>query len=212
MIKKSVFLLVLGFVSMLALAQETGYKAVAHAEQATADLNNMASKLSSIQSDFVQEKHMEFLDVTVTSKGKFWFNRPNKLRWEYVDPFNYVIVINNGKITISDNGQNSEFKVKGNKIFEQINYVIVNSLSGKIDGDDKYDVSLFENADSYLVKMLPKAEDVKEVLNEMNMYISKPDLSVYKIKMVESTSDYNIITFNNRKLNESIPDHVFIID
>lgn len=196
----------------IANAQEEGFETVQDPKLVGAKLNNMSEKLTTIESDFIQQKHMTYLSVTVESKGKFWYKKENQMRWEYTEPYNYLVLISDGKVTIDDGGKNSEFKVKGNKIFEQINEIISSSVRGNIMDDGRFEVSLFQNAEYYMVKLLPKSEEIKQVITEMYMYFDKNAVSVSKIKMVEKSGDYTLIIFENKKLNEPIPASVFTVN
>ena len=65
-------------------------------------LNSNLEKINSIKSDFIQQKQLEYLDETIVSKGQFWFKKENQLRWAYDEPFEYVIILSNGKFIIKD--------------------------------------------------------------------------------------------------------------
>ncbi len=77
--------------------------------------------------------------------------------------------------------------------------------------DKNFAVEAYENSSSYKVKLRPKVAHLKEILSQVEMYFSKKDMSVYKVKMVENEDDYTEINFNNRKLNEKISEDIFII-
>src|SRR6056297_3531003 len=111
-----------------AFAQEDNFKRVAEEEEVGSILNQKAKKIQTITSDFIQKKHMDYLTVTIKSKGSFWFKKENYLRWEYKEPFLYKIVIKNGKIFIANEENNSEFNIKGNKIFREVNNIIVSAV------------------------------------------------------------------------------------
>ncbi|MBK8807654.1 MAG: outer membrane lipoprotein carrier protein LolA [Bacteroidales bacterium] len=196
----------------LVFAQESNYTLVPQNKEIETKINNMANSLNTIQSDFTQQKHMTYLSVTVESKGKFWYQKENKMRWQYTEPYKYTILIKDGKITIDDGGKNSEFKVKGNKIFEQMNEIISASIKGTIMKDERFAVTLYENNAFYMVKLLPKSPEVKEVIAEMFMYFDKTGFSVSKVKMVEKSGDYTLINFSNKKVNDPIPASVFILN
>ncbi len=152
---------------------------------------------------------MEFLDVTLVSKGKFWFKKENSLRWQYTDPYNYIIVINDGVVQISDDGKDQEFQVKGNRIFEQVNNIIVASMKGDVIDNDDFDVQLYENDQYYLVRLKPLKSEVLQVIHEMEMYFKKTTLQISRIRMNEPNDDYTLIRYTNRIINEPIPSSVF---
>ncbi len=205
---KTFFALLSFFIFFTAYSQ-SNFQPVGDVDAVGKKLDNMAKSLNSIQSDFHQEKHMDFLDVKLISKGRFWFKKENSLRWQYNEPYNYIVIVNDGVVQISDEGRNQEFQVKGNKIFEQVNNIIVASMSGDIIDSDDFDVELFENEEYYLVKLSPLKREIKQVIHEMEMYFEKSSLQISKIKMNEPNDDYTLIRYTNRKINEPIPASVF---
>src|SRR5690606_41397308 len=74
-------------------------------------------KVSSITSDFVQEKKMEYLDEAQVSKGKFWYKHESNLRWQYDEPYEYIIAIRNGSFYIKDGDKIKVYDVCGDPSF-----------------------------------------------------------------------------------------------
>ncbi len=205
---KTFFALVIFFLFFTAYSQ-SDIRPVEDLDAVGMKLDNMAKSLNSIQSDFHQEKYMDFLDVTLISKGKFWFQKENSLRWQYTEPYNYIVIVDDGVVKISDDGKNQEFQVKGNKIFEQVNNIIVASMKGDVIDNDDFEVKLFENDKFYLVKLKPLKKEILQVIHEMEMYFDKTSLQISKIKMNEPNDDYTLIRYTNHKINEPICESVF---
>lgn len=65
-----------------------------------------AQTVKSIESDFTQVKYLDVFDEKVTSKGKFYYQKSNKICMEYFRPMNYLIVINGSKLKIVSDGKN----------------------------------------------------------------------------------------------------------
>lgn len=170
-----------------------------------------SKKVGTIKSDFIQIKHLEALEVTVESKGKFWFKKENFLRWEYIEPYKYVIAIKNGTFTINDGKKTSSYDTESNKVFKEINNLIISSVRGNLLMDGNFAVEAFESETQYKVKLVPKIAQMKEVLSQIEMYFEKSDMSVSKVKMIEDEDNYTEIKFTNRKFNEDIPTETFTV-
>jgi outer membrane lipoprotein-sorting protein len=81
------------------------------------------------------------------------------------------------------------------------------TIQGNIFNDnERFTVEYFENNQQYLLKLIPKMQEMKSMLQSIHIFIDKSDLSVARIKMTESSDDYTSITFIDRKLNTTI-DH-----
>ncbi|OFX48207.1 MAG: hypothetical protein A2046_08265 [Bacteroidetes bacterium GWA2_30_7] len=176
-------------------------------------LNEITQKTQSIESNFIQEKHLSMLSDVITSEGIFKFKKENKIRWEYQKPFTYLVIINNDKISIKDENKTNTFDAKNNKVFEMMNNIISNCLKGTIlNSHADFNLKYFESTEFYVVKMIPKKKEVSSVLSEIYLYFDKTDLTVSKIKMQESSDDFTLIVFKNKKHNINIGDEAFIIN
>jgi outer membrane lipoprotein carrier protein len=96
-------------------------------------------------------------------------------------------------------------------MFQEMNRFISGCIQGDILKNDKdYATEYFESSKLYYVKLIPRAEKMKQMLNEVQIYFDKNDLTVSRLKMVESGEDYTKIDFFNKKLNVEIPLEKFI--
>ncbi len=210
---KQLIFLILFMLSFSSFSQEKGkFNTVKNIKELEQKLNTNSAKINSITSDFTQEKHLAYLNDVIVTKGKFWFKKENKLRWEYTSPFEYIIIINNGKFIIKDEDKINEFDINSNKAFQEVNNLIINSVKGTLLEEGKFEITAFKSTSSYLVVLIPKDNEMKKVLNKIELYFDISSLNISKVKMIENEDDYTIISFINRKLNEDIPASTFIIN
>lgn len=59
-----------------------------------AELEQSAAGIESLASDFVQEKHLEMFKETLVSHGRLYFAKPDKLRWELLEPVASGFILN----------------------------------------------------------------------------------------------------------------------
>ena len=175
-------------------------------------LEKTTKDLVSIESDFVQKKYLDVLSEEIESEGKLWYKKENKIRWHYKVPFDYLVILNNGKISINDEGNKNSFDLSGNKTFDKVNAMIVRSMQGRgITQDSDYETQVLESKTQFLVKLKPKEAKVKEYIQTIEVYFSKKDYHVDAVKMIEPAGDYTHILFKNRKINGSVADQLFIM-
>ncbi len=116
-----IFLILLLVVSSFSLkAQYPGFAPVANLEKFKTDFTTAAQKTLSIKSDFVQEKNMSMLSEKITSKGKFWFKKENKVRMEYTQPYQYLMIMNKDKVFMKDGKKENKISARSNKLFQSI--------------------------------------------------------------------------------------------
>ena len=175
-------------------------------------VEKMSKETNSLESDFVQVKNLSVLSEKITSKGSFAFMKQNNLRWEYVDPYKYVIVINKDKILIKDeNNKVKKYDMNANKVFKEVNDIMISCVNGDILKSNKFTIHYFENEKGYKLELLPNVKSMKESLKKINMYFDKTVTSVVKLEMVENGDDTTTIDFMNKKINATVSPDKFIL-
>lgn len=194
------------------LADTTDFKILKDPSSFIKKSNELSQSISTIESDFVQKKHLSFFSENVTSKGRFYFKKENMLRWEYISPIRYLMVMNQDKFYIKDNNKVTAFDVKSNKMISEINEIMISSIKGNILKDDgQFKISYFENNSIYLVKLVPLSSMMKEYIQRIELYFSKANFMLTELRMIERAGDYTNISFRNKKINEKIADEKFSI-
>lgn len=182
------------------------------AEMIRQKVQETAKRTNTIESDFVQEKEMSVLSEKITSKGKFYFKKEKKLRWEYTEPFPYLIVINSEQMLVKDDNTEKQVNVQSNKIFREINGIILGAVQGTLLADPKKFQASYSDARSwYAVKLIPQNSKIRESLSEIILYFNKNDYSVERLVMREASGDYTQIEFRAKKINQPIADEKFLI-
>ncbi|OFY57100.1 MAG: hypothetical protein A2Y87_10860 [Bacteroidetes bacterium RBG_13_46_8] len=186
-------------------AQEN-YKPMTDIEAFKGKLAAMSASTQTIVSDFIQEKSLIVLSEKIVSKGLFLFKKPDNIRWEYTEPYKYLIIISNNQLYTRDDKNQKQYDIQSNAMFQEMNRFISGCVQGDILKNDKdYVITYFEGSKSYFVKLIPRDEKMKQMLNEVQICFDRNDLTVSSLKMVESGEDYTRINFINRKLNTEIP-------
>jgi outer membrane lipoprotein-sorting protein len=193
-------------------AQYAGYKLLDGAENFKARFASASQKINTIKSDFVQEKELSMLSEKIISKGKFLFKKENAVRMEYTQPFQYLMIINGPKIYVKDSQKENKISAKSNKLFEQINKIMMDCVNGSALSSSDFTVKIFEGNDSYLAELSPVNKNLKTLFKNINLVIAKKDYAVMKIEMHEPSGDNTTLNFVNREMNVPIPDALFAIN
>lgn len=172
-------------------------------------LMDASQSTTAIKSDFVQEKNLSMIAEKVISKGVFYFKKDGKIRLEYRSPFKYLMVISDGKVLIKDDQKSTQIDIHKNRMFQQVNNIIINCVKGDVFTSGDFKVSLFENATQVKVEMTPLAKGMKEFFQSIFIFIDKKDYSANRIEMNELSGDNTIISFTNKELNGKIDDSLF---
>jgi outer membrane lipoprotein-sorting protein len=168
-------------------------------------LETMSDKVHAIESDFVQEKSLSILANKIVSKGHFLYKKDNNIRWEYNQPYSYLIIISNNKIFIKEDKSQKQYDIQSNKMFQEMNKFISGCIQGDILKNEKdFSAGYFEDETNYFVSLMPRQEAMRKMLNEIQIWFNKKDLTVSGITMIETGGDYTKIDFINKKLNTDI--------
>ena len=206
------FVAILAFCFSCNMAGQGTYKPMKDTLAFKQKVDKMSRETNTLESDFVQVKNLLVLSEKITSKGTFCFMKQNNLRWEYNDPYKYVIVITRDKILIKDeNNKVKKYDMNANKVFKEINDIMISCVNGDILKSDKFRILYFENDKGYKLELTPLVKSMKESLKKINMYFDKNVTSVIKLEMVENGDDSTTIDFMNKKLNGPVPPEKFTL-
>ncbi|MDU1890198.1 MAG: outer membrane lipoprotein carrier protein LolA [Dysgonomonas sp.] len=164
-------------------------------------IEQTASSVKSIESDFTQIKHLDIFDDNITSKGKFYYKHSDKICLEYTTPSKYLIVINGEKLKIVSDGKKNVMSLNSNKVMKEMRSMLASCMSGNISQVSGYQMEFFENAQQYLVKIKPTNKSVQEYISGFDIYFDKKDLSVSKLRISEAGNNYTDYLFTNKKYN-----------
>ena len=209
--RKLFFLLCMCMPVIWLQAQYAGYKTVADMTAFKGAFAVATKQTQTLKSDFVQEKNLGMLSEKITSKGKFWFKKDNMVRMEYNQPYQYLVVINKNDVFVKDGQKENKISTKSNKLFQQINRMMVDCVQGTALSNPDFKIAVFESTAAYLIELSPVAKGMKDYFKNINIILSKKDYSVNKLEMYEQSGDNTIISFINKEVNASIADALFAI-
>jgi len=208
--KKHFIYLFLFLLNASILFAQKEYQAVNDVSLVKKQIKTASAKLKTMQADFVQDKNLTFLDEIIQSKGRFVFRSPNSVRWEYTEPYYYLIIIDNGSITIKDEQKENKLEIASNPIFKQINKLMLSTVKGDILLNKDFDSKVYKNKDTYKLRLVPNDDNMKEFISSIDLILDQKDLTVISIKLIEPMGDYTFITFKNKVLNETLPKNSFM--
>ncbi len=165
--------------------------------------------IKTIKTDFIQFKHLDFLEKDIESSGKMIFKSPSSLKWKYINPYQYSITFKNNKIHINDQGNKSTVNAGNNKMFERINKLIVGTVSGNMFDDKEFVIEYYKNKDYNIAKLTPKESALKKYIKHVYLYFPPNEAVVSKVKLIEPSDDYTLIIFKNKVVNVPIDDALF---
>jgi outer membrane lipoprotein-sorting protein len=180
-------------------------------KQMVEKIDKTASVMTAMQCEFVQTKSMKLLSKEMHSKGIMYFKRPNKLRWQYITPYDYTFILNGDKVHIKSSKSTKNIDVQGNKMFRQITNIILNSVTGgNLNSSTDFNVEMYKKDNSYYAKLFPKKKELKQLYQVIEIYFDSSLTMVNRVRMLEKTGDETQVKLNNTKLNIAVDDKIFL--
>ena len=171
-------------------------------------VESAAKEVMSMQTDFVQQKHMSFLSKDIQSSGKMYLVSDGRLKWQYIEPNRYSIIFSGGKVHIDDDGKKST--IDGNqKLFEQIGKLISGSVKGDVFNEEEFNIDFFKEKTGVLVKLVPKSKTMLKYIKEVNLTFPDSEKTVSEVKLIEPSDNYTLLKFSKKLINERIDETVF---
>ena len=175
-------------------------------------INQAASGIKTMQCDFVQTKHLKMLNDKLVSKGKMYYQKSDKLRWEYVSPYAYTFILNADKVLLKNQKRNDVIDVNQNKVFKEIARIMMNTVTGNCLTDDKsFKTSLATTSTEWIATLTPQRKDMKGMFQKIILHFSKQKGMVTQVELIEKNGDKTLIELKNTKQNETLDAKLFAV-
>ena len=207
--KYTVLLIVLLFCS-ISLSAQYQNATEAQKKELVGKIKQVADEMNTMQCDFTQMKELTFMDDKITSEGKMYYKKTNKIRWEYTKPYQYVFSMDGQNIHIKQGDKATTMPANQSKLFKEISNVMVGGVSGAglVDSPD-FDTQLLVGSADYKIVLTPRKKEVKDLFSSIQLYVGKTEIRIRSVELIEQSGDKMTITLKNMQLNATINDAIF---
>jgi outer membrane lipoprotein carrier protein len=157
------------------------------------------------EADFFQEAHFNAMDMVDTAKGHLYFKPPDMMRWHYLTPEQYLIIVDGNTVWM----YNPEDK--------QVMTGLAQDYLGREGSADyfsnpkeltkEFTLELApeesEGPDYYLLRLVPKVK--RPELAELHLFISKETFDIVKAVTINPFGDRTDLTFSSYRFNQLDP-------
>ena len=173
-------------------------------------LTEVASSMQTMQCRFVQSKTMAMLAEPSVSEGRMYFVSPDHLRWEYLTPYSFALIVNGERIVKVTDGKTEVLDSNSGRMYQGITSMIMGSASGKKLFDaTAFDIVLYDDDACWKAEMTPKRRDMKRMFSQLVFYFDKKSQFIDHVEFVEAKGDKTVIQFMEVRLNAAIDDSIF---
>ncbi|MDY0282368.1 MAG: outer membrane lipoprotein carrier protein LolA [Salinivirgaceae bacterium] len=169
-----------------------------------------ADSVTSVQAEFVQEKHLPILARPLVSKGVFYYQAPRSLRWEYRWPVQSILSMHDGRVRrfVSTDGAPG-FREESGAGLEAMQVVmgeITQWLAGRFDDNPMFQTHLEAGRRIVLV---PKDDAFQKVIRRIVLNLSQQPGVMQSVVIYESEDAFTQLTFSKTVINAKIEDTLF---
>ena len=171
-------------------------------------IKTTAGSISSVEADFIQEKHMEILARPLVSKGKLYFQGAGSLRWEYRSPVRSVLLAHGSSINryVWKGGE----RIKDSGVRLQSMRIVLQEIAlwmkGRFDGNPGFTRELRPGR---IIILTPREKSIADIIQKIELKLSETPGVIRSVSIYEGGTSYTRIEFRNVKLNAKIPDPLF---
>lgn len=165
--------------------------------------------VTSVQAEFVQEKHLPILARPLVSKGVFYYQAPRSLRWEYQWPVQSILAMHDSRIRRFVATGASGFREESGAGLEAMQVVleeITQWLAGRFDGNPMFQVHLEPGR---CIVLVPKDDAFRKVIQRIVLNLAQQPGMMQGVMIYESEKAFTQLTFSNTVLNAKIDDTLF---
>lgn len=174
-------------------------------------LERTANSVKTLSSDFVQEKHLAIFKTVMNSKGRFYFIKPDLLRWELTAPVasGFVLRGDKGRRWHERTGRSESFQISQEPIMKIVSEQLF--AWGKADFawlKKEYRISVLGESPVSL-RLEPRSAATAGFLDHLLITFSTDGKYVRSVELHEKDGDFTRIKFINTAINKKLQADLF---
>jgi outer membrane lipoprotein-sorting protein len=175
------------------------------------DINRDTAGIVSIKAEFTQHKHLKILTKPLVSQGRFYFQKPDSIRWEYSSPVKSILLMHQGNVKRYTLGSRGLVEDSSQALSSM--QVVVQEIGlwsqGRFTESDHFTAELKGGKERKII-LTPKEKAFAAIISRIEITPSSEQKGAIKsVKIVESEGNYTLLKFTDVKINEKIGESVF---
>ncbi len=175
-------------------------------------INKAASGLKTMSCSFTQTKYLSLLSDKMVSEGKMNYKQPNKLRWEYTTPYQYLFIFNGTKVYVGNKSRKDVIDTNTNKVFKEVARIMMSTVTGTaLSNSSDFSIDVSDGNTQWQITLVPKKKEMKKMFSKIVLLFNKSTLMISEINIYEKNSDRTNIKLKNIKTNGAVNETLFAI-
>lgn len=169
-----------------------------------------SAQVQSVQARFIQKKQMKILSRPLLSEGRFFFQAPASVRWEYTTPVKSILLMHGGALKryIYSGGGFTEEAAGRLPAMEIVMQEISAWLHGQFD-QSQYFTATLVNDPAPVIILTPREKSFARLIKRIELTPSQQPGVLKSILIVEDEKTTTLFEFRDAQVNKPIPESVF---
>ena len=164
------------------------------------------AKVQNVVASFQQEKHLSLFGDVVKTKGCILYSRPDKLRWEIVDPFRSILIVSGDEVAKFEFHKGKRRRLELGRSSDII-LMVMRQIRGWFRGDFEksaktYEVRVFASKPVRL-ELQPRDKAMRKNLKSIELRFTKDLAAVERVTIHENGGDKTVMKFRRLKKAEA---------
>ena len=206
------FILLLALLPQGALAgMREDVEQVASASGVYARIAHAVADIETISSDFRQEKRSGMMDHMLESRGRFYYGRPDRMRWEVTEPVHMGFIVNRERAERwrGDRGRRESFPLAQAPFLKVFAEQVFAWITADFDALRKgYEIVPLQE-DPIVLKLIPLSSQERARFEYLKIAFAAEDRHVSLIEIRQNEQNFTRIEFFNTTLNGSLKEDLF---
>lgn len=181
-------------------------------QEVVSRINKSAAGLKSMSCSFTQTKHLSLLSDKMVSEGKMSYKQPDKLRWEYTSPYQYLFIFNGTKVYVGNKSRKDVIDTQTNKVFKEVARIMMSTVTGTaLSNSTDFSIDVVNDSSTWKVILIPKKKEMKSMFVKIELSFNKSNLMIKEINIYEKNNDRTNIRLKDISTNITLNESLFAI-
>jgi outer membrane lipoprotein-sorting protein len=175
-------------------------------------LREASRQITSVEARFVQKKTLPMLAKPFVSEGRFFFQPPGQLRWEYDRPVRSVLIMNGGVVKryLRETAGWREETGASLSAMRVVMEEIANWQQGRFDLNPHFEATLSTDPEPR-VTLVPREASWGKMIRRIELTLSREQAGVMKgVRIVEDERSFTDLNFSQVRTNRPLPASLFV--
>ena len=85
------------------------------------------------------------------------YKQPNKLRWEYTTPYQYLFIFNGTKVYVGNESRKDVIDTNTNKVFKEVARIMMSTVTGTaLSNSSDFSIDVADGNTQWQITLVPK--------------------------------------------------------